>query len=165
MFQQQKLFGGSDGGNIQVYFDGLCQPYNPGGTAWYSFIVKKEDNTIHREYGLAARNSTNNVAEYMAIIKALEWLHDNNYENENIVIKGDSLLVINQVERNFKVRATNIIPLYHKVMSLISKFNHLQVEWIPREQNYEADKLSCRAYEEIVQRHRTMGIGYEQASL
>jgi hypothetical protein len=56
--------------NIQVYFDGLCQPNNPGGTACYSFIVRNEDNTIHSEYGLATHDSTNNVAEYAGIIKA-----------------------------------------------------------------------------------------------
>jgi ribonuclease HI len=61
---------------------------------------------------IAAHNSTNNIAEYTAIIKVLEWLHDNNFENENILIKGDSLLVINQIEQNFEVRAPNIIPLY-----------------------------------------------------
>lgn len=92
-------------------------PLTPGGTACYSFIIKKEEKTIRSEYGLAAINSTNNVAEYTAMIKALEWLHDNNYENKKILIKGDSLLVINQIERNFKVRAPNIIPLYHKAIS------------------------------------------------
>jgi ribonuclease HI len=56
------------------------------------------------------------------------------------------LLVINQIERNFKVKAPTIIPLYHKVMSLISKFNHIQFEWTPREQNKEADSLSNYAY-------------------
>jgi len=57
---------------IQVYFDGLCQPYNPGGTACFAFIVKNEEgNTIYNEYGLAAHNSTNNVAEYACVIKAL----------------------------------------------------------------------------------------------
>ena len=99
---------------IQVFFDGLCQPCNPGGTACFAFIVKNEEgNTIHSEYGLAARKSTNNVAEYTAIIKALEWLSRHNFENQNIIIRGDSLLVINQIEGNFEVRATNIIPLYH----------------------------------------------------
>jgi ribonuclease HI len=49
---------------IQVYFDSLCQPYNPGGTACYAFIIKKEENTMYNEYGLAAYDSTNNVAEY-----------------------------------------------------------------------------------------------------
>jgi ribonuclease HI len=134
---------------IQVYFDGLCQPTNPGGTACFAFIVKNEQgNTIHSKYGLAARNSTNIVAEYTAIIKALEWLIANNYQNESIVIKGDSQLVIQQIKRNFKVKAHNIIPLYRHAMSLISKFKHIQFELIPREQNKEADRLSNLAYQE-----------------
>jgi hypothetical protein len=47
-------------------------------------------------------------------------------------------------------------------MSLTSKFKHIQFELIPREQNYEADKLSYRAYEEIVYKRRTVDIRYEQ---
>lgn len=58
--------------NIQVYFDGLCQPVNPGGIACYAFIVKNGENTIYPEYGFVARDSTNNVAEYAALIKALK---------------------------------------------------------------------------------------------
>jgi ribonuclease HI len=116
----------------------------------------KKKNTIHSEYGLVARNSTNNVAEYTGIIKALEWLLANNYENESIIIRGDSLLVINQIERNFKVKAPTIIPLYHKVMSLISKFNNIQFEWIPRGQNKEADRLSNHAYAEAIANNPTL---------
>ena len=89
-----------------------------------------EENTIYKEYGLAAHNSTNNVAEYTGIIKALEWLIANNYENEKIIARGDSLLVINQIEGSFKVKTPTIIPLYHKAMFLISKFNHIQFESI-----------------------------------
>jgi ribonuclease HI len=84
------------------------------------------------------------------MIKALEWLIANNCENENIVIKGDSQLVISQIKREFKVKASKIIPLYRKVMSLISKFTHIHVEWIPREQKKEADRLSYLAYEDAV---------------
>jgi ribonuclease HI len=62
-----------------------------GGTACYAFIVKNGE--INLEYGL---DSTNNVDEYTGIIKALEWLLENNCENENIIIREDSLLVINQ---------------------------------------------------------------------
>jgi ribonuclease HI len=108
--------------NIEVYFDGLCQPCNPGGTACYAFIIKKEEaNTIHREYGLAARNSTNNVAEYTAIIKALKWLLANNYENENIIVRGDSSFVINQIKREFKAKAPKIIPLYRSAKWVLCK--------------------------------------------
>lgn len=135
---------------IQVYFDGLCQPYNPGGIACYAFIIKDDKNTIHSEYGLAAHNSTNNVAEYTGIIRALEWLITNNYENEKIIVRGDSQLVVSQIQRKFKVKAPRIIPLYHKVMSLISKFNNIQIELIPREQNKEADILSNFAYTNVL---------------
>jgi ribonuclease HI len=55
-------------------------------------------------------------------------------------------LVIQQIKRNFKVKAPSIIPLYRKAMSLIWKFKHIQFEWIPREQNKEADSLSNYAY-------------------
>jgi hypothetical protein len=88
--QQKKLFDDSRNSNekeIQVYFDGLCQPVNPGGTACFAFIVKKDDNIIHSEYGLAAHNSTNNVAEYTGIIKALEWLITNNYQTKALSLR------------------------------------------------------------------------------
>jgi ribonuclease HI len=133
---------------VEVYFDGLCRPVNPGGIACFAFIVEDGKNTIHSKFGVAAHDSTNNVAEYTAIIRALEWLLANNYQNEKIIVRGDSQLVIRQIERNFKVKAHNIIPLYRKVMSLISKFKHIQFELIPREQNKEADRLSNLAYQE-----------------
>jgi ribonuclease HI len=133
---------------IQVFFDGLCQPVNPGGIACYAFIIKDDKNTIYSEYGLAEHNSTNNVAEYTGIIKALEWLIAHNYENQNIIIRGDSQLVVSQIKRKFKVKASRIIPLYHKAMSLIAKLNNIQIELIPRDQNKEADRLSNLAYQE-----------------
>jgi ribonuclease HI len=73
----------------------------------YAFIIKKEENTIHSEYELATHSSTNNLAEYAGIIKALEWLITNNYENENIIVRGDSQLVVSQIQRQFKVKAHN----------------------------------------------------------
>ena len=105
---EEKLFDNDDYNNrkqIHVYFDGLCQPVNSGGIACFGFIIKNGANIIHREYGRAANNSTNNVAEYTGVIKALEWLIANNYQNESIVINGDSQLVIQQIKRNFKVKA------------------------------------------------------------
>ncbi len=135
----------------------LAKPWNPytlrhSGIGCYAFIVKNgEDNRVHSDYGLAAHNSTNNVAEYTGTIRVLIT---NNYQNENIVIKGDSRLVINQLKNNYQVRAANIIPLYLKAKSLVSRFKCIQFEWIPRERNREADKLACRAYEDIVHTRR-----------
>jgi ribonuclease HI len=122
---------------IQVYFDGLCQPYNPGGIACYAFVIlakkgHEQKQQQYSEYGLAAEpfsdNATNNVAEYTIIIKALEWLLEkNNYNNnQKIIIRGDSQLVINQIKSKYKVRAIKIIPLYQKVKSPFIKIQRYQ---------------------------------------
>ena len=147
---------------IQVYFDGLCQPYNPGGIACYAFVIlskkghEQKQQQQYSEYGLAAKpfsdNATNNVEEYTGIIKALEWLLEkNNYDNQGIIARGDSQLVISQLNGKYKVRAVKIIPLYQKVKSLLSKFKDIKIEWIPRDNNKEADKLSNKAYQEILE--------------
>jgi ribonuclease HI len=143
-------------------------PYNPGGIACYAFVTKKhitcstsndaiEGQTIHSEYGLAAEPytndaSSNNVAEYTGIIKALEWMLLNKIgeDKEMIIVRGDSQLIVNQIKGKWKVRAPRIVPLRQRVMSLISKFKAIDIEWVPREQNKEADILSNKAYQEAI---------------
>ena len=86
-------------------------------------------------------------------MKALEWLLEkNNYNNnQKIIIRGDSQLVINQINGKYKVKAVKIIALYQKVKSLLSKFKDIKIEWIPRDKNKEADGLSNKAYQEILE--------------
>jgi len=86
-------------------------------------------------------------------MKALEWLLEkNNYNNnQKIIIRGDSQLVINQINGKYKVKAVKIIALYQKVKSLLSKFKDIKIEWIPRDKNKEADKLSNKACQEILE--------------
>lgn len=148
---------------IEAYFDGLCQPYNPGGIACYAFVIKNynyndkdcEGQTIHNNYGLAAEpfteDASNNVAEYTGIIKALEWLSQTNNYDSKIIVRGDSKLVIYQIKGKYKVKAPRIVPLYQTVMSLIPKFKVLDIQWVPREQNKEADRLSNKAYQEVLE--------------
>jgi ribonuclease HI len=81
---------------------------------------------------------------------------NNHTATESIVIKGDSQLVIYQIKGRYKVKAIKIIPLYQKVMSLISKFNDIHFEWIPREKNSEADKLTNYAYTKTIDSDSTL---------
>jgi hypothetical protein len=71
MFQQKLLDSAANDSNnksrVQVYFNGLCQPCNLGRTACFAFIVKNKENIIRSEYGLAAYDTTNNVAEILAL--------------------------------------------------------------------------------------------------
>lgn len=140
---------------IEVYFDGLCQPVNPGGIACYSFVVKKDGKTIHSDYGIAGEpfspESTNNVAEYTALANALEWLVANDFTSEKILIKSDSQLVVNQMNGTYKIKAKKIIPLYKQAVMLKSKFSELEIRWVPREQNKEADMLTNVAYNKALQ--------------
>jgi ribonuclease HI len=138
---------------IDVYFDGLCQPVNPGGIACYAFLIRHDGKIIYSEYGLAAKpyskDSTNNVAEYTALIKALEWL-SRNQMHESIRIKSDSKLVVSQINGEYKVKSKRIVPLYKQAMSLKNSFPSIEIAWVPREENREADALTNRAYREAI---------------
>jgi len=140
---------------IEVYFDGLCQPINPGGISCYAFIVKSDGKIIYCDYGIAgepfSEDSTNNVAEYTALAKALKWLLTNNYSTKKVEIKSDSQLVVNQLTGDYKVKAKRIMSLYKQVLILKNKFQDIQIKWIPREANREADKLTNKAYNKALQ--------------
>jgi ribonuclease HI len=140
---------------IEVYFDGLCQPINPGGISCYAFIVKSDGTTIYSEYGVAgepfSENSTNNVAEYTALAKALQWLLANDYSSQKVEVKTDSQLVVNQLTGDYKVKARRIISLYKEVLFLKNKFQDIQIKWISRDKNREADKLTNKAYNKALQ--------------
>lgn len=140
---------------LEVYFDGLCQPINPGGIACYAFVIKKDGKTIHSNYGLAdepfSKDATNNVAEYTALIKALEWLDAAGYGSSPIEVKSDSQLVVNQINGQYRVRTKRLVPLHLKVQSLLKKFKEVQVFWVPREKNAEADRLTNVAYNKFLQ--------------
>lgn len=136
---------------IEVFFDGLCQPVNPGGIACYAFLIRHNGKIIHSEYGLAAKpysqDSTNNVAEYTALIKALEWLVQNKV-HELIRISSDSKLVVSQINGDYKVKSKRIVPLHRQAMALKNSLANVEIIWVPREENREADALTNRAYKE-----------------
>jgi len=140
---------------IEVYFDGLCQPKNPSGIACYAFVIKSDGKTLHSEYGLAvepfSEDATNNVAEYTALAKALQWLVASSLASARVVVNSDSQLVVNQLSGTFKIKGKRIIPLYKEVLMLKNKFPNIEIKWVPREQNREADRLTNIAYNKVLQ--------------
>ena len=153
---------------IEVYIDGLCQPINPGGIACYAFLVKSNGKTIYSEYGVVGKpfsiESTNNVAEYTALAKALEWLITNNLFSDKVEIKSDSQLLVNHLLGKYKVKARRIIPLYETAILLKEKFPDVQIKWIPREKNTEADMLTRVAYERALQENAEATAGHIKTS-
>lgn len=133
---------------IVVNCDGLCEPINPGGTACYGWVVYKGQEKLGEGYGVVCSgpHATNNVAEYTAIIKALEWLLANGFSNEDIELRSDSQLCIYQLRGTYSVNSPRLVPLYRKMKKLAANFKKLSFRWVPREENKEADALSRKAY-------------------
>ena len=133
---------------IEVWVDGLCEPVNPGGTACYGYVIKEDGRTICRNHGTVGKgpNMTNNVAEYTALIQALQRIKSLKLAEEKILVRSDSRLVAVGMSKNWKIKAPRILPLFNEAKALASEMN-VTFQWIPREENREADELCRLAYE------------------
>ena len=131
-----------------AYFDGACEPYNPGGTASYGAVVLHNGEPLWTcseiyvpEEG-HERDTSNNIAEYAAFIAVLEWFADRNLYDADILIRGDSMLVIQQMFGNWKIKKGLYAPLAYEARKLVAQFTKIRGEWIRRDQNAIADELS-----------------------
>jgi len=133
-----------------VRFDGSCQPPAGGGVAGWGFVIESP-GSHEEDMGLATRpyseHSTNNVAEYVGAIRALEHLRASGYEGD-VVVEGDSQLVIRQMNGEYEVRAEHLKAYHDWLRKLAGEFRSVEFRWIPREENALADALSKRAVEE-----------------
>ncbi|HTT15653.1 MAG TPA: ribonuclease HI [Thermoplasmata archaeon] len=143
---------------VVVHFDGACQPPRGGGLAAYGFTIEGV-GLAFQDHGLAVRpyaeHSTNNVAEYVGAIRALEWLLEHGHDGE-VLVRGDSELVIRQMNGAYEVRAEHLRAYHERLRQLAGRFRKVVFEWVPREENAEADALSKQALEE----HRTGARAY-----
>lgn len=134
------------------YFDGLCEPKNPGGIATYGYVILMEDGNKIDGYGLAERpwstNATNNVAEYTGLYCLLAKMV--RIGIQHAMIYGDSQLVIKQLNNEYKIKSERLLPLYQKIIELKREFVNIEFKWVPRELNKEADKLSRVAYDLVL---------------
>jgi len=134
---------------IIVYIDGLCEPINPGGIATWGFVIYKDGEKLFDGRGVVGDGTgmSNNLAEYTALFKALKELIKHGWQNEEVVIRSDSRLLINQMTGWWEVHGGLYYPAYAEAVRLASLFKKISFAWIPREKNQEADALSRRAYE------------------
>ena len=125
---------------IEIYIDGASKG-NPGPSG-IGVVICNNGQTI-KNISSYIGNTTNNVAEYTALIYALE---------EALILKAqalkvntDSQLLYRQIKRIYKVKNPNIIGLYNQVLHLKSAFKEVNFSNIPREENRGADKLATQA--------------------
>lgn len=140
---------------VEAWFDGCCEPQNPGGHAAWGAVVHVDGESVYRAGGYCGVGPamSNNVAEYSAFIAALtEALkHDG-----PILLRGDSKLVICQlsiqprsvskmkVKGKWMMRGGLYASFYRQADELMRKNAHrsITLEWIPRELNDICDVLS-----------------------
>ena len=124
----------------QLYCDGASRS-NPGDASIGISILLdgKEVHTISKKIG----NATNNEAEYQALIDGLNYCVDNSIKEIQVFL--DSNLVVEQVNKNFKVKAGNLKVLNSKVDDLIQEFNFIEINHVYREENKRADQLANMA--------------------
>lgn len=123
-----------------IYCDGASRS-NPGEASYGVSINlnNKEIDTLKEYIGIA----TNNVAEYRGLIAALEYCVKNNINDVEIYL--DSLLVVQQVNKEFKVKSKKLGHLYSYSLTLIEKIKNINVIHIRREYNKRADELANEA--------------------
>ena len=87
--------------------------------------------------------TTNNQAEYEAILKGLQLLQE--VKAESIEIFGDSQLIINQLIGLFECKEDTLRGYYDECQKLLKEFLHVSFQHIPRAQNQEANRLAQNA--------------------
>jgi ribonuclease HI len=123
---------------ITAYFDGGSRG-NPGPAGWGAYIVD-DAGTVLAELSGALGTATNNVAEYHGLIAALQWAAD--HDVTALAVKGDSLLLVEQMRGNYRVKNEGLKPLYLRAKMLVMQIGNVSFSHVPREMNKDADRLS-----------------------
>lgn len=131
-----------------IYTDGGARG-NPGPAA-IGVVVKNEKQEILARLFRKIGEATNNVAEYKAVIAALEWLRNNSItqsaNNPIIQFFLDSALVVNQLNGLFKVKDGELRNLLVQIRELEQEAGgNIAYQLIPREKNWQADALVNKA--------------------
>ena len=128
----------------EIYCDGASRS-NPGESSVGISILKDSEEiaTIKKRIGIA----TNNVAEYLGLIEALKYCVENNIMEVDIYL--DSLLVVQQVNLEYKVKSKRLQEYYNQALDLINKINNIKINHIRREFNKRADQLANQALDEL----------------
>lgn len=129
---------------LVLYFDGAAFPNSPaGGDRGIGAVLQTpEGETVKEVADRLPGKGSSNSAEYEALIRGLQAAREMNCDE--IMVKGDSQLVIRQLEGKYRVKEPKLRPLFERVAKLAHEFQRFEVQWIPREQNKLADALSTK---------------------
>ena len=129
---------------VVTYIDGGARG-NPG-PAGYGVRVEQPDGSLVTEFGESIGVATNNVAEYRALLAALEWAKAHGHRA--LHVRSDSLLLVQQMLGRYKVKHPNLQPLYAKARLLAHDIGRVTFEHVGRAHNGHADRLANKAMDD-----------------
>jgi len=128
----------ADPGRVIVACDGAARG-NPG-PAGIGVQITDGDGSVLAEIAEGLGETTNNVAEYTAVIEGLRRAHE--LGARSVLLRSDSQLLINQLTGRYRVRSAHLQPLHRQVRDLASAFDDVEFRHVRRERNTEADRLA-----------------------
>src|ERR1019366_9568333 len=115
---------------------------NPGPAA-YGVIVRRPDGKKHESLGKYIGRTTNNVAEYYALIAALDYAAASGIRRLRVF--SDSQLIVNQIKGIYKVKHPDLRPLHERAKNQAAGLEIFTIQYVPREQTRDADELANAA--------------------
>lgn len=124
--------------SLTAHVDGAARG-NPGPAGMGIVLANPEGNVV-KEVAESLGVTTNNVAEYSALIRALEEARS--LGCDRIAVLTDSELMARQLNGQYAVKAEHLLPLFHRAITLLAQFDSASVTHTRRENNRRADALS-----------------------
>ncbi len=134
-----------DNMKLTIYTDGASRN-NPGEAGAGIYILR--DGEPFEKIARYLNTTTNNIAEYTAAIIALERAVQ--LGAKHVSLNADSELLVKQLNGQYKVKNEGLKPLHAKAKELIARIGAVEVQYIPREKNKEADALANKAIDEKI---------------
>jgi len=129
---------------VVAYIDGGARG-NPG-PAGYGVRIERADGELIEEFAESIGIATNNVAEYRALIAALDWAR--RHEQRELHVRSDSQLLVQQMLGNYKVKHPGLQPLHARARMLAHEVGRITFEHVRREKNVHADRLANTAMDD-----------------
>ncbi|PSP86187.1 ribonuclease H [Halobacteriales archaeon QS_1_68_17] len=131
------------GGRAHVYFDGAARG-NPGPAA-VGWVIVTADGVVAEGNGRIGE-TTNNRAEYEALLRALRAARDHGFDA--VEVRGDSELVVRQVRGEWDTNDPELRERRVTARELLAEFDNWSLTHVPREVNARADELANEAFED-----------------
>lgn len=125
---------------VVIYSDGGARG-NPGPAAIGAIVLDPSTSPPTRLATVSEciGSTTNNVAEYQAVIAGLEAARE--FPSRVVRVRADSLLVIEQLKGKWRVKQDHLRRLHARALGLLEDYEEVDLAHVPREQNVEADAL------------------------